>query len=90
MSPTGEWVRIEVRVRPGQTDPAGVAAQHDLELAGLNARNVRVHQVYYLKGVADAERVARELFVDPVLEGAGSATPWKVPEWPSRSASDPV
>ena len=75
MSPTGDWVRIEVRVKPGQTDPAGVAAQHDLELAGLTARAVRVHQVYYLQGVADAVRAARELFVDPVLEEGSVSEP---------------
>ncbi|HEX5137513.1 MAG TPA: AIR synthase-related protein, partial [Planctomycetota bacterium] len=64
--------RIEVRVRKGFADPAGVAALHDLELAGLNASSVRVHQVYFVDGLEDASRAAREVLVDPVLEERGS------------------
>jgi len=64
--------RIEVRVRQGFADPAGVAALHDLRLAGLNASSVRVHQVYFVKRLMDAARAAREVLVDPVLEERGS------------------
>jgi len=71
----GGWARIEVRVRAEFTDPAGVEALAGLRLAGLEARAVRVHRVFYLEGAADGERLARELFIDPVLEtgstGAG-------------------
>ncbi len=64
----GDWVRVEVAVRPAEVDPAGVAARHDLELAGLSTRGVRVHQVYFLSGRVDADVAAARLLVDPVLE----------------------
>src|SRR5512134_3773066 len=60
--------RIEVRIREGFADPAGVAALHDLRLAGLVAKSVRVHQVYFVEGLRDAARAAREILIDPVLE----------------------
>jgi len=62
------WARIEIRVDPERTDPAGVDARADLALAGLKARSVRVHRVFSIAGLSDPERAARELFVDPVLE----------------------
>ena len=65
------WARVEVRVRDGFTDPAGVAAQHDLELAGLAASRVAVHRVFYLE---DSEPCP-ELFVDPVLEEGSTDGP---------------
>ena len=66
------WARIETRVRPAYTDPAGVAALADLRLAGLEARSVRVHQVFHLRGATQPERLAQELFIDPVLEEAAT------------------
>ena len=85
------WARIEVRVCPEQSDPAGVSALHDLRLAGLDASSVRVHQVFYVLGIDDADRAARELFVDPVLEetsneGEGTA----VSVWKRPGVMDPV
>ena len=64
--------RIEVRVKSGFADPAGVAALHDLRLAGLGAESVRVHQVYFVAGLRDPARAARELFIDPVMEEGGA------------------
>jgi len=64
--------RIEVRVKSDFSDPAGVAALHDLRLAGLRADSVRVHQVYFVAGVLDAARAALEVFVDPVVEERGA------------------
>jgi len=87
MTRTDAWWRIEVRVRQDHVDPAGVAALHDLRLAGLEARSVRVHQVYWLRGLGDeaapggasaaraAERLATALFVDPVLEEGALGEP---------------
>ncbi|MHC4161743.1 MAG: hypothetical protein ACYSUM_06390, partial [Planctomycetota bacterium] len=66
------WARIETRVRPAYTDPAGVAALADLRLAGLEARSVRVHQVFFLRGATQEEDLAQDLFIDPVLEEAAS------------------
>jgi len=66
------WARIETRVRPAYTDPAGVAALADLRLAGLEARSVRVHQVFHLRGATKPERLAQDLFIDPVLEEAAN------------------
>ena len=66
------WARIETRVRPAYTDPAGVAALADLRLAGLKARSVRVHQVFFVRGASRPDRLASELFIDPVLEEAAS------------------
>jgi len=83
------WARIEIRVTPDHKDPAGIDAQQDLALAGLDARNVRVHRVFAIAGIDDAERAAREVLVDPVLEegrvgdpipGEGTAVSvWKRP-----------
>jgi len=64
--------RIEVRVKSDFSDPAGVAALHDVRLAGLRAESVRVHQVYFVAGVRDPARAARELFIDPVVEERGA------------------
>ncbi len=64
--------RIEVRVKSGFSDPTGVAALHDLHLAGLRAESVRVHQIYFVAGVRDPARAARELFIDPVVEEQGA------------------
>jgi len=62
------WARIEVRVADEFPDAAGVAARHELELAGLKPARVRVHQVYFLEAIRDPEAAARGLFVDPVTE----------------------
>jgi phosphoribosylformylglycinamidine synthase len=64
--------RIEVRVREGIADPAGVAALHDLRLAGLVAESVRVHQVFFVDGLRDPGRAATEVFIDPVMEERGA------------------
>jgi phosphoribosylformylglycinamidine synthase len=83
------WSRIEVRVKTERTDPAGVDARAGLALAGLKAKDVRVHRVFSIEGLQDPERTASELLVDPVLEegrvgepipGSGTAVSvWKRP-----------
>ncbi|MFQ5845205.1 MAG: AIR synthase-related protein, partial [Planctomycetota bacterium] len=89
------WSRIEVRIRPGEADSAGVAARQDLELAGFRAASVRIHQVYWLLGVSGPDRIAREVLVDPVtqegrvgspIEGGGTA----VSVWLRPGVTDPV
>jgi len=66
------WTRIEVRVREDFIDPAGIAAQRDLKLAGLVATSVRVHRVFFVLG---ADTSAEALFVDPVLEESSTQEP---------------
>jgi len=89
------WSRIEVRVDPERTDPAGVDARAGLALAGLQARDVRVHRVFNIEGLRDPERAAATLLVDPVLEegrlgdpipGRGTA----VSVWKRPGVMDPV
>ena len=86
-----EWFRIGVAVRPEYDDPAGVSAAADLALAGLPGCRVRVERVYWLMGARDGERLARTLFIDPVLEeparaGEGVA----VSVWKKTGVMDPT
>ena len=95
MGSTPVWTRIEVRVRAERPDPAGVAAGHDLHLAGLEAASVRVHQVYFLQGLRDPARAARELFIDPVLEEGTFDLPFEgrgaaVSVWKQTGVMDPA
>jgi phosphoribosylformylglycinamidine synthase len=95
MGSTPDWARIEVRVRAERPDPAGVAAQHDLHLAGLEAASVRVHQVFYLQGLRDPARAAREVFVDPVLEEGSCDRPFEgrgagISVWKQTGVMDPA
>jgi len=95
MEVSGEWSRIEVRTRAGYADPAGVAALHDLALAGLPATGVRVHTVTFLAGVRDPARAAREVLVDPVLEEGGPGEALKgrgvaVSVWKRPGVMDPA
>jgi phosphoribosylformylglycinamidine synthase len=94
MASTDGWVRIEVRVAGRFPDPAGVAARHELELAGLHPSAVRVHQVYHLKGIRDPERAKRLLFTDPVTEEGCLGTPFSgegvaVSVWKRPGVMDP-
>ena len=89
------WARIEIRVNPERTDPAGVDAKADLALAGLQARDVRVHRVFAIEGLRDPERAARELLVDPVLEEGSVGQPipgngTAVSVWKRPGVMDPV
>jgi len=95
MPPQSVWSRIEIRVNPERTDPAGVEAKADLALAGLAASSVRVHRVFSIEGLTDPERSARELLVDPVLEQGrvGDPIPGKgtaVSVWKRPGVMDPV
>ena len=77
--------RVELRVRAGFTDPAGVAARHDLEMAGLTASDVKVHRIFFLQGTAAhpelfADRIREESKVDGAFQGEGVAVSvWKQP-----------
>ncbi len=86
-----KWFRIAVQVRPAYADPVGVAAQADLRLAGLSAERVRVERVYWVLGSQDGDRLAKALFIDPVLEepaqqGRGTA----VSVWKKAGVMDPT
>ncbi|MHC4954536.1 MAG: phosphoribosylformylglycinamidine synthase subunit PurL [Planctomycetota bacterium] len=95
MAQENSWARIEIRVTPDHVDPAGVEARADLALAGLGAETVRVHRVFAIEGLRDAEAAARQGLVDPVLEegrvgepipGDGTA----VSVWKRPGVMDPV
>ncbi|MHC4340234.1 MAG: phosphoribosylformylglycinamidine synthase subunit PurL [Planctomycetota bacterium] len=95
MTTQAGWSRIEVRVREGYADPAGVAALQDLKLAGLSASAVRVHKVFYVSGIARPEAVAERLFIDPVLEEGSMEEPIEgqgtaVSVWKQVGVMDPV
>ncbi|MHC4933523.1 MAG: AIR synthase related protein, partial [Planctomycetota bacterium] len=95
MTTQAGWSRIEVRVREGYADPAGVAALQDLKLAGLEASAVRVHKVFYVSGITQPEMVAHRLFIDPVLEEGSIGVPIEgkgtaVSVWKQVGVMDPV
>jgi len=95
MAVMNAWSRIEVRTRPGRTDPAGVDAKADLALAGLDAPAVRVHRVFFVEGLRDPGRAMGELLVDPVMEEGRLGEPIDgegvaVSVWKRPGVMDPV
>ena len=64
--------RIEVGVKPGQPDPAGVSIRKQMASdIGLDARGVRVIEVYTIAAELtpeELERARTELFTDPVTQ----------------------
>ncbi len=64
--------RIEVAMKPGQPDPAGIAVRGRLEEdLGIHVDDVRVIDVYTIHAAlspAELEKVRVELFTDPVIQ----------------------
>ena len=68
-------LRIEVRPKPGQADPAGEAACRQARSLGLSDSPSRIDaaSIYLIQGPIDerqARRLAEELLADPVMEDA--------------------
>ena len=81
-STTDAW-RIEIHKRPGTKDPAGHKALVALAELGVDvARACHAGHGYLLPPDLDreeVERVARDLFTDPVLEVATVLAPGEIP-----------
>ncbi|MDJ0522155.1 MAG: phosphoribosylformylglycinamidine synthase subunit PurL [Planctomycetota bacterium] len=70
--PTRPVYRLEIGLKPGSLDPAGLEARTNLAEAGLaGIREVQVFKTFFLRGRLgpdDVERAAREVLADPVQE----------------------
>ncbi len=65
--------RFEVRVRPGAEDPRAARLIREAAAIGVPLQSVAIARVYLIHAnlnAGDAERIARELLADPVLESA--------------------
>lgn len=76
---------IEIGLKPGYLDPAGVEARHDLMAAGLSdVREVRVLRTFFLEGKLGALQVrqaAEAVLADPVQDryAIGEPLPFRGP-----------
>ncbi len=90
-SPTSPVYRVEIGLRAGLPDPAGLEAHEILAEAGLaGLKAVRVLRSFYLRGALgpdDVTRAARDVLADPVQEDFAVREDLELPQGPG---GDPV
>ena len=62
-------MRIEIRTREGFPDFLGLAVKEEISLLGIEVRNVKLYEVYWISGEVDEgelERVFKDYILDPV------------------------
>ncbi len=71
--------RVEVRMRPDMVDARGEAARTDIiDDLGISVEKVRCAEVYTIYATLSADeldRVAQELFTDPIIQESSAAEP---------------